>query len=1762
MQKETDRFQTMTSFRPKKNEFNKLTIKVTEGNDDLGKNHAYTCSERLMKKDKEILNKKYFNTNTFITTTQNNHFLTMKNISDSLIKKKKEYTVPKVITKRKQEPLTEEYNKNNRMRNEKREQRIHCEDYNDSHRKKKIIEELMIRNEKTAIIDLQEHLINETNNKQFKTIEKKMNKLKENDISIGLNIEDIENEKIKSQSNNERLINKTDNDNNNGEIIKTKGLDTQLDKSKSQHSSIFNKVYYVNNHLLKSTNTKRYSKSQKEIQSKPRVDVNEYLMEISKYNTHHKSHSSLINNHNKLTSYQDTNSNNVITSPNIINKNKNDKYKEVNFRHSKSKSLHLKRVVNNQNCHNDKALIKGNNNEIYEDDDINYQSNKRKLVISPEQFDQLLIQRIEQKKQKTSDHNKDIAKYAELLKLQGEINTLRDREREKEKRKPRLIRNEYYIGKRTLETQRSASQSTILEPNEYYYTCIIPTKELLGVELKETHNKSLSSISKGDYDEFINEKEDQIKKGNIGNSSKDKIKRDQLIKLLNKLLKCNSKNEDKKQKDNQSINNKSDSDLISSKLNPELLEKVQNTLGKADQLFLNKSIYELLNETNQNQKELRDNKEIAIKMKEEEKITEEEEGDLLIQTSENNKEPLLTLPNMTNDYNNNGSKEDNSEETVYHNNSNSNHNNSHSPKLNSNGYILVTPKKKKSDSINIKTISESQINDSDNKETSQQNKEEKGQLTLDNVEIIKQPSISEEIISTNSLEVNYPNKSPKELGILTLTSKDAEEKGKIKINEKQQLTEAELKTYQEKIPNLSEWYIFFIKRNILINIAKYANTRSLTKSKIEMMIILIKRTIFNQINTSYKYQLYLMKIRSCFIYYFKNAFRQIMNYRNRTKAFVDKMSILYKFLSLERIQFFGDIREHINNLIKDEVENDNDYDYDYDYNKDDGYSNNNAREDKLINSLKYKNKSSISNEVIPEINNSNIMESTIYYHEEYLNEFIFAINNVFVLPTICRGLQAIYDYAFSDELDNNQDSNVINKESITNSLTGDILNLKLDIDNQLDENSMQHCNTYLYESLEERSNRMIYPNSEDSDCLYRSHKLLKYKREEFSNPSSKNNASFLNDKSQKSIRNIDITLINQSQLSLHAYSQKSNKNVISINDLFKTKPKLKLKMGLDSIKTPLRKNHNGKSQTPKSNKSSIHNDDDNNANRKRSICSISDHDISADKDLGSVIDWDYIISNNKPNGINTPLAIDDNPIKNNTNTNKNCNRVDNDDENEVLAHDAGRSDSNRSDNKMEREMKSVLMEKKTDERSDRNDITEFLEINVEEIEEESWNNINDRQSNNHLSDRNKDNNGIDIKQDTNNIIIEVNDKSNVAILIENKNTENNRKQLKPSETKNVIINDTEMCNLKPNEEMKQSQSIVELDNITNEIIDQITVGIVNDLIQTEVNYHNNQPLFPSKNPLLSFFDNQGYIIPTNFFSVFLRSVAESSKETSLNFFNNRIAPLILRFIKCEIQKNYAPIYNKISIPVKTNPKLLMNSYLLQDEAMRKQSKEIISKENRVFIPKTILNTINKASFAMRKEYSSSISSNDISNDQMLNECLIDAANEIIEKQSIYGEIGSPMPWSIRSRVVSFKYDSNPQSMQKLQETVLDELNKLLSMKMALIPSNHEDLDHEQLAQDRERKYIESIREELMDEDYIWKSLEDEETDVKLSVTKVIMDQLLNEIVEIMEHVQFSRMEPMRYQHKSIYACEDIPRLSFQNTTENDIINSNELEFTN
>ncbi len=103
--------------------------------------------------------------------------------------------------------------------------------------------------------------------------------------------------------------------------------------------------------------------------------------------------------------------------------------------------------------------------------------------------------------------------------------------------------------------------------------------------------------------------------------------------------------------------------------------------------------------------------------------------------------------------------------------------------------------------------------------------------------------------------------------------------------------------------------------------------------------------------------------------------------------------------------------------------------------------------------------------------------------------------------------------------------------------------------------------------------------------------------------------------------------------------------------------------------------------------------------------------------------------------------------------------------------------------------------------------------------------------------------------------------------------------------------------------------------------------------------------------------------------------------------------------------------------------------------------------------------------------------------------------------------------------------------------------------MGLISDNHE-FDNDILLNEREKKLINNISKDVLSIEEAWKNYDVEETSIKLILSDLVLDQLFNEVIEILEHVNLSREKPELYQSKSIYACEDIPKLAFQQTEEN------------
>ena len=298
------------------------------------------------------------------------------------------------------------------------------------------------------------------------------------------------------------------------------------------------------------------------------------------------------------------------------------------------------------------------------------------------------------------------------------------------------------------------------------------------------------------------------------------------------------------------------------------------------------------------------------------------------------------------------------------------------------------------------------------------------------------------------------------------------------------------------------------------------------------------------------------------------------------------------------------------------------------------------------------------------------------------------------------------------------------------------------------------------------------------------------------------------------------------------------------------------------------------------------------------------------------------------------------------------------------------------------------------------------------------------------------------------------------------------------------------------------------------------------------------------------------------YSIFNKTIKEQKKENSYRLYYNKIGPQLIILIKNEIKNKYNEIYENISTPLRNQAKGLMVSLSLQDADMLRDNYK------KLYIKKDISQIINKEKLLKNFEPINKQLRKDDNNkfdyleyDQMLNNCLIDTTIELINKERLYGESGDPLPWSSRTHEIIFKYDKN--DPKKLCDLISKKLLFMLHNRIGLISENYDFLTGDQLNNEREKRFLNNVHKELDENEYQWKNLEMEETQLKVEASEMIMEQLYNEIIEILEHVQYSRKRPDLYQYKSIYACEEIPKLSFQvTTTENLESGDEENEYMN
>ena len=306
-------------------------------------------------------------------------------------------------------------------------------------------------------------------------------------------------------------------------------------------------------------------------------------------------------------------------------------------------------------------------------------------------------------------------------------------------------------------------------------------------------------------------------------------------------------------------------------------------------------------------------------------------------------------------------------------------------------------------------------------------------------------------------------------------------------------------------------------------------------------------------------------------------------------------------------------------------------------------------------------------------------------------------------------------------------------------------------------------------------------------------------------------------------------------------------------------------------------------------------------------------------------------------------------------------------------------------------------------------------------------------------------------------------------------------------------------------------------------------------------------------------------------SFFNKTIIDKKKYNMLHFYQKYIAPKLIELIRSEIIKKYERIYNNISKPYLNNSDKIMMSLILQDADMLKDNFKCQNNEETIsdIIDKEyILKEFEPIEKKIRRHWEikenkknkdEKINYNDyILYDEFLSRCLLECCIELINCERKYGENGNPLIWSSRMREIEFKYEKN--NPYKLADYVCKNLYGYLKKKVGLICDNYDCIPIGEINNEREKRLVKIIRNELDEGDYLWKNLEMEETQLKVEITDNIMDQLYNEIIEILEHIQLNRNKSELYHHKSIYACEDMPKLSFQQTTtENVDLDENDEE---
>ena len=293
---------------------------------------------------------------------------------------------------------------------------------------------------------------------------------------------------------------------------------------------------------------------------------------------------------------------------------------------------------------------------------------------------------------------------------------------------------------------------------------------------------------------------------------------------------------------------------------------------------------------------------------------------------------------------------------------------------------------------------------------------------------------------------------------------------------------------------------------------------------------------------------------------------------------------------------------------------------------------------------------------------------------------------------------------------------------------------------------------------------------------------------------------------------------------------------------------------------------------------------------------------------------------------------------------------------------------------------------------------------------------------------------------------------------------------------------------------------------------------------------------------------------TKKFPVFLKMIEKNIKANYINIINNLKKPLIideekyLNEVSELLNKKNNNNNNNIDLDFNNDNEDEINeqkgNMLLYRFKVPYTNKDLIKTK---FIDEKILKEFNtKNELESMNEKSNDETINASKYDKFLNKCVYDSVNEIIEKRRIYGHLGIPVLWSDRNKIIKYKYDESNYSKKMFIKEIINELKEIINKKIGLIPENYDYMSLENLISDRERKFNKNIYDDLIENEEKDNNIDLVISASLMNISKAIMEQLIEEVIQIFNLVDQSRKNPSKFGAKSIYSYdfEDMPIFSY------------------